>query len=195
MDASHESVIAATQRWLENIVIGLQLCPFAKAIHVKNQIRFRASDARSKHELMDDLRFELKFISESDPQDVESTLLIHPHVLDDFSDYNLFLTDCDQAVLDEGMEGIVQIASFHPHYQFAGTPVDDVTNYTNRSPFPTLHLLREASVTQAVDAYPEIETIYLKNMAALQKIGKDKMVVMLKNQLSATLQDGLREDA
>ncbi len=189
MNTSSESVIASTKCWLENIVIGLNLCPFAKAIHVQNQIRYRVSTARCNQELMDDLQFELTLMLDTAPEDIESTLLIHPEVLNDFSAYNLFLADCDQAILDSELEGIIQIASFHPQYQFAGTKSDDVTNYTNRSPFPILHLLREASVTQAVESYPNVDGIYQKNMATLKKLGIAKMVAMLKSQSRTELDD------
>ncbi len=179
MRPPHESAVAATNWWLENIVIGLNLCPFAKAVHVKNQIRFRVSAARSNDELMIDFQSELILLMDANPEDIESTLLIHPDVLNDFADFNLFLADCDQAIFKLGFEGVIQVASFHPQYQFAGTRFDDVTNYTNRSPYPTLHLLREASVTRAAESFPDVEGIYKKNIAMLEKLGTASMVALL----------------
>lgn len=174
-NVAKEQVVATTILWLENVVIGLNLCPFAKAIHVKNQIRFVVSTARESTGLLDDLKRELSLLVATDPEQIESTLLIHPAVLKDFVEYNDFLTDCDFVVRELELDGIVQIASFHPQYQFAGTKIDDVTNYTNRSPFPMLHLLREDSVTRAVQSFPEVDSIYKKNMATLKKLGKARM--------------------
>jgi uncharacterized protein len=179
MNPTLESVVKDTNRWLETIVIGLNLCPFAKAIHAKSQIRFVVSSAIDTDTLINDFQSESKWLRDADPADVESTLLIHPNVLNDFDDYNLFLARCDQAVLDLDLEGILQVASFHPHYRFAGTRSGDVTNYTNRSPYPMLHLLREESVTRAVESFPNIEGIK-KNMATLKSLGTAKMDAMLK---------------
>lgn len=174
-----KNAIAATVAWLEQIVIGLNLCPFANAVHVRNRIRFVVSPARKSDALLDDLKRELELLVVADPQQMESTLLIHPHVLNDFFEYNDFLAVCDLALAELELEGIVQVASFHPQYQFAGTKCDDVTNFTNRSPYPILHLLREESVSQAVDTFPDVAGIFQKNMATLRKIGKTKMASML----------------
>ncbi len=168
---SPEACIAATRAWLEKAVIGLNLCPFAKAVHVKNQIRYVVSAATTPEALQAELAAELRFLVAADPQEVDTTLLIHPQVLQDFLDYNDFLDVVDATVEDTGVDGELQVASFHPDYQFGGTDADDIENYTNRSPYPTLHLIREASIDRAVEAFPEAEDIYEANMATMRKLG------------------------
>jgi hypothetical protein len=163
--------IAATRTWLERAVIGLGLCPFAKAVHVKDQIRYVVSDARNSDVLLDDLERELKSLADATRDEIDTTLLIHPRVLGDFLEYNDFLEVADEMVDALGLAGVLQVASFHPRYQFAGTEPDDITNFTNRSPYPTLHLLREASVDEAVAAFPEAEQIYEKNIETMQRLG------------------------
>lgn len=163
--------VVATRLWLERAVIGLNLCPFAKAVHVKGQIRYVVSLADTPEALLADLRAELQRLAAADPQDVDTTLLIHPRVLGDFLDFNDFLHDADEAVHALGLEGVLQVASFHPQYQFAGTDADDIGNYTNRSPYPTLHLLREDSIDRAVAAFPAAESIYEANIATLERLG------------------------
>lgn len=169
--APQDDVVVSTQAWLERAVIGLNLCPFAKAVHVKQQIRYVVSQAREPAALRDDLRRELQWLAQADPQAVDTTLLIHPDVLQDFLDFNDFTHEAD-ALLDElGLEGVLQIASFHPQFQFAGTTTDDIGNFTNRAPYPTLHLLREASIDRAVEAFPEPEAIYETNIETLERLG------------------------
>ncbi|GAA4024882.1 DUF1415 domain-containing protein [Actimicrobium antarcticum] len=165
------TIIHATRHWLEAAVIGLNLCPFAKAVHVREQIRYVVSSATTEHDLLDVLTSELRALSEADPAQVETTLLIHPAMLTDFLDYNEFLDVADQALCDLELDGILQIASFHPQYQFAGTQADDIDNYTNRSPYPTLHLLRESSLDRAVAAFPEAATIFERNIDTLRRLG------------------------
>lgn len=171
--AFSSEVIAHTKVWLERAVIGLNLCPFAKAVHIKDQIRYVVSSAQTPEELMADLVRELEFLQESDPAKIDTTLLIHPDVLRNFLDYNDFLDVADAAVEELDLSGEIQVASFHPEYQFAGTDIDDISNYTNRSPYPTLHLLREISVERAVDAFPEASEIFDKNMQTLEQLGLD----------------------
>lgn len=168
-----EEIIAATKQWLEKAVIGLDLCPFAKAVHVRDQIRYTVSGAETPEELLAELVGELQDLVAADPDEIETTLLIHPRLLIDFLDYNDFLSVADAAVAELGLEGVIQIASFHPQYQFAGTKPGDVENYTNRSPYPMLHLLREASVERAVAAFPEASRIYEKNIATLRRLGPE----------------------
>lgn len=171
--AGDDRVVAETRRWLERAVIGLNLCPFAKAVHVKGQVRYMVSRAGTAEELLADLLVELRVLADADPDEVDTTLLVHPHALTDFLDYNDFLDVADAAVEDLGLEGEIQVASFHPRYQFAGTEPDDMSNYTNRSPYPTLHLLREASVEKAVAAFPEAEDIFRKNMETMDRLGRE----------------------
>ena len=175
MNHSEDLVTAATTAWLEKVVIGLNLCPFAKSVHVNKRIRYFVSAATQRDELVCDLKRELLLLADADPNRIESTLLIHPDVLNDFADYNDFLAVCDLAILDLELVGIIQIASFHPQYQFAGTKLQDVSNYSNRSPFPTLHLLREESVARAVGTFPDAATIYQRNIETLKKLGATKL--------------------
>jgi len=166
-----EEIVAATRHWLEKAVIGLNLCPFAKPVHARDQIRFVVSEAETPEALLADFIDELRILAAAEPEEIETTLLIHPGVLNDFLDYNDFLGVAEDAVADLGLEGVLQVASFHPDYQFAGTEPDDITNYTNRSPYPTLHLLREASVERAVAAVQDASEIYERNMETLRRLG------------------------
>lgn len=171
MTHATDSVIAETRAWVNRAVIGLNLCPFAKAVEVKKQIRYVVTDTTTPEGLLEALAKELTILADADPELIETTLLIHPQVLTDFVDYNDFLDAADEAVDGLGFEGVIQVASFHPQYQFAGTEADDVTNATNRSPYPTLHLIREASIDRAVEAFPEADQIYEVNMQTLEKLG------------------------
>jgi uncharacterized protein len=165
--------IAATCRWLERAVIGLNLCPFAKAVYVKQQVRFVLSEADDAETLLQVLHDELLLLRDADPEQIDTTLIVHPHVLTAFLDYNDFLDLADGLIAELGLEGEIQVASFHPDYQFAGTAPDDVSNCTNRSPYPTLHLLREASVERAVAAFPDPDAIVERNIATLEKLGRE----------------------
>ena len=167
------SPLEHTRRWLEQAVIGLNLCPFAKAVHSRGQIRWVESTAADVNALMADLVHELQLLAAADPLAIDTTLLVHPQVLGDFLDYNDFLDLADAALEELGLIGELQIASFHPQYQFEGTAPDDVENLSNRSPFPTLHLLREDSVERAVEAFPEAESIYEKNIETLRALGAE----------------------
>lgn len=166
-----QEIIATTQEWLEKAVIGLNLCPFAKAVHVQKRIRYYVSQATAPNLLAEELLNELHYLNSTDALEYETTLLIHPYVLNDFLDFNDFLDTAESVITQLQLEGEFQIASFHPDYQFAGTPADDIENYTNRSPFPTLHLLRESSIERAVAAIPNTEHIYEKNMHTLRQLG------------------------
>jgi len=162
-----------TVRWLERAVIGLNLCPFAKGVHGKGQIHYVVSSATEGAQLLQELGDELKALAEISPEKRDTTLLIAPACFPDFLDFNDFLELADQLLNALDLEGILQIASFHPAFQFGGTTVDDVTNCTNRAPYPTLHLLREDSIDRAVAAFPEAETIYERNMQVLEEIGTE----------------------
>ncbi|HZF09788.1 MAG TPA: DUF1415 domain-containing protein [Thermoanaerobaculia bacterium] len=166
-----QEVLAATRHWLETAVLGLDLCPFARAVYSLDLIRFAVSKAETPEALLADLVRELKALESTEPSEVETTLLLHPRVLGDFLDYNDFLPMAEAAVAELGLTGVLQVASFHPRYQFAGAGPDDIENYTNRSPFPMLHLLREASVERAVAAFPDAAQIYEKNIATLRRLG------------------------
>ena len=173
MNSPADDPVAATRRWLERAVIGLNLCPFAKAVHAKGQIRFVLSEATTADALLEELAYELVRLHQTEPEEIDTTLLVHPHVLGDFFDYNDFLDQADAAVDALGLEGELQVASFHPDYQFAGTRSDDAGNCSNRSPYPTLHLLREASVERAVAAYPDPDVIVERNLDTLDRLGVD----------------------
>ena len=170
--SNHDEIVAAVQSWLEHAVIGLNLCPFARAVHVKGQIRYTVTTATEPAQLVEALTEELNYLHACDPQQTDTTLIIHPWVLEDFSDYNEFLDIADVILQGMGLEGEIQIASFHPDYQFSGTQRDDVGNYTNRSPFPLLHLLREDSIDRAVASVPDTDAIYKRNIATLNQLGK-----------------------
>ena len=166
-----DAIIAATRDWVEKAVIGLNLCPFAKAVYVKDQIRYVVSAARDDDALLRDLSAELEHLAISAADAIDTTLLIHPYVLNDFLDYNAFLDVADAALEALDLDGQLQVASFHPDYQFDGTVPGDIENFTNRSPYPTLHLLRETSVERAVAAFPDAADIFETNMRTLRKLG------------------------
>ncbi|MEO8004457.1 MAG: DUF1415 domain-containing protein [Betaproteobacteria bacterium] len=168
-----ETVVAATRTWLVKAVIGLNLCPFAKEVHVHERIRYFVSEAQTEKQLLADLMRELEALQAADPAQCETTLLIHPHALKGFLEYNAFLERADDAVAELGLEGVMQIASFHPDYQFQDAASDAIENYTNRSPYPMLHLLRESSVENAVTTHPDTTAIYRRNIATLRKLGLD----------------------
>jgi hypothetical protein len=160
-----------TRRWLEKSVIGLNLCPFAAAPYRDDRVRFFVSQQRTAAGLLEALRSELEDLNAASPLDRETTLLIHPWALNDFAEYNDFLEVCEAAVLDLGLEGELQVASFHPQYQFAGTEPGDIENFTNRSPYPMLHLLREESVERAVASAGDTEQIYNRNIRTMRALG------------------------
>ena len=162
-----------TRIWLERAVIGLNLCPFAKSVHVKGQIHYAVSQATNAEDFLQDLVRELNDLAAAEPSTRDTTLLIAPQCLADFLDFNDFLALADQALLDLDLDGVLQIANLHPDYQFAGTRADDITNYTNRSPYPTLHLLREESIDRAVEAFPQAETIFEANMQTMEQLGHE----------------------
>ncbi|MCW3478971.1 DUF1415 domain-containing protein [Neisseriaceae bacterium JH1-16] len=170
---NHDDVIASTRAWVEKAVIGLNLCPFAKAVYVKDQVRFVVSEAKHIDALIDDLVAELERLAEANPEKLDTTLLIHPYVMTDFLDFNDFLEVADSVVAELKLEGELQVASFHPQFQFEGTAPDDIENHTNRAPFPTLHLLRESSIDRAVEAFPEAESIFEKNIDTLNALGHE----------------------
>jgi hypothetical protein len=166
--APGSGALADTRTWLEQAVIGLNLCPFAKAVHSKGQIRWVLSQATQPRELLGELVAELKTLATADPEVIDTTLLVCPGLLHDFLEFNDFLDVAEGALEDLGLEGQLQIASFHPHFRFDGTEPDDAGNLSNRSPHPTLHLLREDSVERAVAAFPEAEAIFERNIETLE---------------------------
>jgi uncharacterized protein len=168
---ARQQAIDDTQAWLLRAVIGLNLCPFAKAVHVKAQIRYAVSSATRVESVLADLVLELKVLERHDSQAQDTTLLIAPFCLDEFLDFNALLARADRLLVDLALDGVYQIASFHPQFQFAGTAENDITNYTNRSPYPMLHILREASVARAVEAFAQAEEIFEKNMQTLTDLG------------------------
>lgn len=162
-----------TRQWLEKAVIGLNLCPFAKAPHVKNLVRISVSQARHLDGFLEDLDRELQLLGDTPADELETTLLVHPTLFPDFDTFNQMLDIADAAVVDNGLEGIVQIAPFHPDFQFEGTDSDDIGNYTNRSPYPTLHLIRENSIAKAAQAFPDASAIFERNIALLEEMGHE----------------------
>ncbi|NYH99466.1 DUF1415 domain-containing protein [Cupriavidus plantarum] len=168
-----EHIVTETRHWLSRAVIGLNLCPFAKSVYVKDQVRYVVSRAADEGALVDDLERELRWLAEADPGQTDTTLLILPDVLQDFLAYNDFLYLADSLLQSLRLDGVLQIASFHPRYQFEGTGPDDIENFTNRSPWPTLHLLREDSIERAVEAFPDAADIYERNEATMRKLGRE----------------------
>ena len=170
---TEDHILQQTRHWLEKAVIGLNLCPFAKAVYVKNQIRLVVSKARHADDFLEELDRELDLLVATSASEIDTTLLIHPTLFEDFLDFNDFLDIADGVVEEHELEGVVQLASFHPKFQFDGTEADDISNYTNRAPFAMLHLLREDSVDRAVEAFPQADAIFETNIATLEKLGLD----------------------
>jgi hypothetical protein len=174
---SEDQVISAVQQWLDAIVVGLNLCPFASTPLGKGAVRFAVTRVESEESLLHELAAELERLDRQ--PEIETTLLIHPGVLGSFEEYNQFLSLAEDLLVSLGYEGIYQIASFHPDYQFAGTDVNDAENFSNRSPYPLLHLLREASVEAATAGHPDPERIPERNIEILTGLGREKLEEML----------------
>jgi hypothetical protein len=170
---SDDEVLSQTRHWLEAAVIGLNLCPFAKAVYVKNQVRLVVSHARHADDLLEELDRELDLLVATPAEQIDTTLLIHPTLFEDFLDFNDFLEIAEDVVDEHDLSGVVQLASFHPGFQFDGTEPDDMGNFSNRAPFSILHLLREESVERAVASFPQAETIFEQNIATLEKLGPE----------------------
>lgn len=170
-----ETIIASTRCWIERVVVELNLCPFARKPYESGQVRYVVSAADRSEDLLADLHRELELLRTTDAGEIETTVLIHPDVLNDFLDYNDFLGNVDALIDEGGYEGEFQVASFHPHYQFAGTQADDAENYTNRSPYPILHLLREEGLARAIAGYARPDKIPERNIRTLEKIGAARM--------------------
>ena len=164
-------VLAATRRWLERAVIGLNLCPFAKSVFVKKQVRYALTAAATADQLLAEVEHELALLAGTDPNQLDTTLLIHPWAMTDFLDYHFFLGEVDALIRNLGHEGVFQVASLHPDYEFAGSDADDIANFTNRSPYPMLHLLRESSIDRAVAAFPDAAEIFERNIETMEKLG------------------------
>jgi hypothetical protein len=173
------AVIDATRRWVEAVVIGLNLCPFAQRPYRTGLIRYTVTCVATEPELLDALSAELTALAATPRTQIETTLLIHPNALTDFPDYNDFLARAERLIRTLGQEGVIQIASFHPQYRFAGTKPDAVENYTNRSPYPMLHLLREESVSEVNRDPAAMEEIPRRNIATLKALGRERVLEML----------------
>ncbi|MCE9562290.1 MAG: DUF1415 domain-containing protein [Planctomycetes bacterium] len=173
------AVIEQTRRWIADMVIGLNLCPFARRVFDGNLIRYTVTDATNAVSLRDALKAELESLAATPAEQVETSILIHPHALADFLDYNDFLADADGLLAELCLEGVIQIASFHPRYQFAGTKPNAVENYTNRSPYPMLHLLREDSISKVNDDPEKLADIPQRNMATLRRLGLAKVLKLI----------------
>jgi len=168
-----DDVVRDTRHWLERAVIGLNLCPFAKAVHVKGQVHYAVSGATHPRQLLEDLATEVEALVASQPAQRETTLLIVPACLRDFLEFSDFMAQADRLIRKRGLEGVIQLASFHPSFEFADSGPQDIANFTNRSPYPTIHLLREASIERAVQAFAQPESIYEANMETLRRIGPE----------------------
>jgi len=179
----HEKIIKAVRHWVETLVVGLNLCPFAKRELINNRVRFTVTDATTEQQLLETLQAELQLLN--DDRSIETTLLIHPDVLQDFYDYNEFLDYADGLLVQLELDGIYQIASFHPNYQFADTEPDDVENYSNRTPYPLLHLIREQSLERAIANYPNSDQIPQRNVELLRSLGSKKMQALFQSHFDA----------
>ena len=179
---NHEKVVAAVRQWVDTLVVGMNLCPFAKRELVKDRVRFISTEVTTEEALLVLLQAELELLN-SDPS-IETTLLIHPEVLQDFYDFNDFLYFTDRLLVEMDLEGIYQIANFHPNYQFGGTEPEDAENYTNRSPYPVLHLIREESLEKAIANHPDVDAIPDRNIALMNELGKDKLQALFQSFLS-----------
>ena len=167
------TILADTRHWIEKAVIGLNLCPFARAVYVKNQVRIVVSTARHVDGLLDDLDRELDLLVATPPEQIDTTLIVHPTLFPDFEVFNDFMNVVDDVVAEHELEGVVQVANFHPQFLFEGEAADDPSHFTNRAPYPTLHLLREDSVDRAVAAFPDPGVIVERNIATLDELGVD----------------------
>jgi hypothetical protein len=172
-----EAIAYVVRRWVEELVVGLNLCPFAGHELLRNRVRFFVTEAATEEQLLAALETELTLLN--DDASVETTLLIHPDVLQDFLDYNQFLDAAERLLVHLELEGVYQVASFHPYYQFAGTAVDDAENFTNRSPYPLLHILREESLALRIAAYPDVEQIPVRNIEQMKRLGREKLQSIL----------------
>ncbi len=169
--AEASEILEKTREWLEKAVIGLNLCPFAKSVYVKKQVRYALTATNTADGLLAEIEAEFQRLIDSDPKQLDTTLLVHPKAMVDFLDYHFFLAEVDALIRRLDYEGVFQVASLHPDYEFTGSDPDDITNYTNRSPYPMLHLLRETSIDRAVAAYPDADAIYERNIETLQQMG------------------------
>ncbi|MEE4249642.1 MAG: DUF1415 domain-containing protein [Alcanivoracaceae bacterium] len=174
-----EETVLSVRHWVKTFVMEMNLCPFAKYEMLNNRVRFVTTTAITEEQLLMSLQEELQLL-DNDPS-VETTLLIHPNVLQDFYDYNQFLSYADKLILEMGLEGIYQVASFHPDYQFGGTDFDDAENYTNRSPYPLLHIIREASLERAIAEYPDVDQVPARNVALMNSLGRDKLQALFES--------------
>ncbi len=170
---SDDDVLAATRRWIEAAVIGLNLCPFAKAVYVKQQVRLVVSRARHIDGLLDDLDRELEHLKTTPASETDTTLIIHPTLFPEFLPFNDFLGVVDEVLVEHDLEGVVQVAAFHPEFVFEGEAPEDMSHFTNRAPFAMLHLLREDSLAAAVEGFGDTDVIYQRNMEALRRLGMD----------------------
>jgi hypothetical protein len=170
---NHDEVLAAMRLWVEKAVIGLNLCPFAKAVYARDQVRFVVSDARHVDAFLEQLDDELVLLAASDPDKIDTTLLIHPTLFADFLAFNDLVGVAEEIVAEHELDGVIQIASFHPRFRFEGTEPDDITNYTNRAPYPTLHLLREDSIARALEGFADPDGIVERNLETMRKLGHD----------------------
>jgi hypothetical protein len=169
---------STVRRWLESVVIELNLCPFAKRELINDRVRFEETDAVNEVQLLQALEAELEHLVGN--ASIETTLLIHPRVLENFADYNQFLEMADGLLLQMELDGVFQIASFHPDYQFADTHPDDSENYTNRSPFPLLHLLREEGLARAIEHTPDVDQIPLRNIRKMNELGTQELKLLFR---------------
>ncbi|THF63219.1 DUF1415 domain-containing protein [Pseudothauera rhizosphaerae] len=163
-----------TRRWLEDVVIGLNLCPFAHQPHQHGRIRITVTEAADEESLLEALQEEMSLLDAAEETEIETTLLVTPYMLDDFEQYNQFFDLVDVWLQEFGWEGDYQVASFHPDYRFADTDPDDPGNLTNRSPWPVFHLIRESSIDRALASHPDVDGIPARNIERVKALGADE---------------------
>lgn len=176
MTDSTSQIKQACQNWLEQVVIGLNLCPFASKPYLDNQVRIVVSECVDETCLLEQLQTELELLADHSPKEIETSLIVLPHMLDNFYDYNDFLDSAEGLLENQGWSGHFQLASFHPHYQFAGSQPDDCENLTNRAPYPILHLIREASIQKALKHYPNPHTIPQHNIDTVCELTETQLL-------------------
>lgn len=178
------TVETLTRRWVENLVIGLNLCPFAKSVYSKDQVKIHVSEGKDLDCVSDTLVQLLQELDSTPAQQIDTTLLVIPYLFQDFYDFNDYM-DVAEGVLERlDLLGKIQIANFHPAYQFAGTQADEMSNYTNRSPYPILHLIREASLDKATHQFPDASIIFERNIALMQELGIDAWEKLMEDKSS-----------
>ncbi|GGO77239.1 hypothetical protein GCM10011348_06300 [Marinobacterium nitratireducens] len=173
---SNDEILALMKRWVEVMVVGENLCPFAAPDVRHDRVRYAISDARLPGSLVREFLAELDLIQRTPESEIATTLLVVPHLLDHFDDYLDMLAFCEDLLAEAGLDGVFQLASFHPGYLFEGVPEDDLSHWSNRAPFPTLHLIREGQMSRVLMHHPDPDAIPERNIAHLRELGRERLI-------------------